>query len=362
MENLEPNIDLVNLSNIENIDYAIFDWLNKELNLFCTSKEGFKKVPVLWVTPERSYQIKNNKENREINGAITLPLMTIERNGIEKDQKNAATYYANIPPKNNQIQISRKINQKKTSEFANADFQRKYGATEFIRPRTPNKKIVYEFKTIKLPVYVSIKYSINIFTQFQQQMNEIIQPFATRTGSTRYFLIERDGYKYECFIEPNIEVKNNINSMEEEERRFISTISIRVLGNIISDGVNEKDSVIKTYENAVEIKIPRENIILAKEEISEPKSIVPILGPNAAVQLSSNVAIKKVFAIGNGVDVQYIVNHGLNSRDLYVSVRENFGPDYSQVNVGIIYTDLNNLTIDIGDVITNNSYVVTIIG
>lgn len=360
MKNAENNVELTNFSSIENIDFAIYDWLDKELNLSCNTKDGFKKVPVIWVTPERSFQIRNNKDFRDINGSLNPPMLTVERNGIEKDQKNAATFFANLPP-NNQLLISKKINQKKTSEFANADFKRKYGNVEFVRPKF-NNKVVYEYKKITLPVYVSIKYSVNIFTQFQQQMNEILQPFVTRTGSTRYFLIERDGYKYECFIEPNIDVKNNTASMEEEERRFLSTISLRVVGAIISDGVNQDDSVIKTYENAVELKIPRENVILAKEEKLITKAVGPVLGPNAATQISSNIAIKKVFAIGNGNDAQYVVYHGLNSRDMYISVRENFGPDYSQVNVGISYDDLNQITVDMGDVISTNSYSVTIIG
>jgi hypothetical protein len=353
-------IESTNVSSFESIDYAVYDWLDKELNLFCLTKDGSKKVPVIWVTPERSFQIKNNKELRETNGAINPPIITIERSGIEKDQKNATNFYANLPPNNGRL-ISRRINQKKTSEFANADFKRKYGNINFVKPRG-NEKIVYEYKNMLLPVYVVIKYSINIFTQFQQQMNEVVQPFVSRTGSTRYFTIKRDNYTYECFIEPNIETKNNINAMEEEERRFFSTITLRVVGNIVSDGINEIDSVIKTYENAVEIKIPRENVIVAKEEKIVTKSVAPILGPNAGNLISSNVAIKKVFTIGNGNDFHYVINHGLNSRDLYVSVRENFGPDYSQVNVGIIYTDLNNIAVDMGDIISSNSYAVTIIG
>lgn len=362
MSNEKITVDLTTPSTIENVDFAMFDWLDKELNLSCNTKDGFKKVNTIWVTPERSFQIKNNKDNRDINGTINLPIITLERGSINKDQKNSATYYANLPPKNDRILINKRINQKKTSEFANADYKRKYGEVEFIKPRKTNPKVVYEYKSILLPVYVQITYTISIFTQFQQQMNEILQPFTTKTGSTRYFLVERDGYKYECFIEPNFDIKNNIASMEEEERRYITTITIKTLANIQTSGVNQDDSIIKTFENPVEIKLPRENLLLQIESPTQPKQLSQVLGPNAAKQITSNVAIKKTFTIGNATDSVYVVVHNLNTRDMYISVRENFAPDYSQVTVGITYDTLDQISIDMGDIISSDSYVVTIIG
>lgn len=357
-ENKEFKIDLTNTSNIENVDYAFYDWVNKELNLFCNTKNGLEKTPVLWVTPERSFQIKNNKELRDANGAITLPLITVERTNIQQSQKDSAVYYNNTSPNNNRQIISRRINQKKTSEFANADYQKQYGLVQFARPKK-NQKIVYEFKNMLLPIYATFTYNVNIFTQFQQQMNELLQPFITRNGSKKYFLIERDGYSYECFIEPNFDTKNNINSMEEEERRFLSTITVKVLANLLSDGQNEKEPIIKVFENAVELKIPRESIILQQKE--EPKIPTQVLGGAFASQVSSNVAIKKIFSIGGGTSQNYSIKHGLNTRDMYVSVREASG-DFLQVTVGVTYDSLDQITIDMGEAVGENSHIVTIIG
>lgn len=358
MENLDNKIDLLNPSSIENVDFALYDWLDKELNLSCQTKDGFKKTPVIWVTPERAYQTKHNKEFRDVNGTLNVPLLTVERSGILKDVKNNGTYYTNLPPKNNRHLVSKRINQKKTSEFANADFNKQYGLVQFARPRK-NEKVVYEFKNMLLPVYATFTYTINLFTQFQQQMNELIQPFLSKTGSTKYFLIERDGYKYECFIEGNIETKNNIANMEEEERRYISTIVIKVLANLISEGINEQDTIIKTFENAVELKIPKESIIIAKEE-KPPKEIQKGLGGNVGQQVSSNITLKKSFVIGNGTDFTYQVIHNFNSRDILVIVRENFGPYYSVVTVNIDYSELNHIHVDMGNTIPQSSYVVTI--
>ena len=99
------SIDLTTPSTFENVDYALFDYVNNELNLSCNTKDGFKKVPVIWVTPERAFQIKSNKEIRDQNGSLILPLMTIERTGIAQDPKNAGAYFNSLPPFKNRIQI-----------------------------------------------------------------------------------------------------------------------------------------------------------------------------------------------------------------------------------------------------------------
>ena len=72
-------------STIEDIDYAITSWLKNDLNLYSNTNEGRKQVPVLWQTPERAFQIKNEKELRDDSGTLTLPLISIERTGITKD-------------------------------------------------------------------------------------------------------------------------------------------------------------------------------------------------------------------------------------------------------------------------------------
>ena len=46
-------------STLETIDYAVYDWLDKELDIFSTTNKGFEKVPVIWVAAERSRQVKN---------------------------------------------------------------------------------------------------------------------------------------------------------------------------------------------------------------------------------------------------------------------------------------------------------------
>ena len=61
-------------STLETIDYALYDFVNEKLNLFTTTNEGFEKVPIIWASAERAFQIKNNKDVRDSEETLILVL------------------------------------------------------------------------------------------------------------------------------------------------------------------------------------------------------------------------------------------------------------------------------------------------
>ena len=61
-------------STIENIDLAIYKWLDEQLNLFTNTNNGWKKTPVVWIVGERAFQAKENKELRDDQGTFILPV------------------------------------------------------------------------------------------------------------------------------------------------------------------------------------------------------------------------------------------------------------------------------------------------
>ena len=197
-------------SKIETVDFALFDWVDKHMDIHATTNKGFNKVPVIWVSGERSFQIKDDKEYRDNEGLIILPAITIERIGLEKNLGRKGAFSGGMfpiqtqPEKGGSIVIARRIKQNKTSNFANATANIRYNdkvAPRFVR--TPTEKVVYETISIPALVYVSVNYRIKIRTEYQQQMNELVQPFVTRTGIVNSFFVERDGHSYEAFINSN---------------------------------------------------------------------------------------------------------------------------------------------------------------
>lgn len=347
---LEPNT-------IETVDGAFLDYVEK-LNLFCDTINGRTKVPVIWSSAERSYQIKDNPNFRDKNGSLIPPIISLERVSITKDPTKKGSFQAGVSPKNDRYYITKLLNQDKTSNFANADTKRKSGQLNFITSKK-NKKIVYQHIELRMPVYVTVEYKINILTNYQTQMNELIQPFIALTAQN-YFVIKKDDYRFEAFMDQSFS-QDSIAELGEEERKYKSTITVKVLGQIIGEGSNKEGRTAEIMENGF-LKTPRENVILdITQKKKKRKEIKDINVPSGGEATSTALPFKKVFIIGNGIDTQYIITHDLGSKDLYVTMRENFAP-YQKVEFYCVFNDNNTLTVDTGDPISNNSYVVTVIG
>ena len=256
-------------SSIETIDSALFDWLENKMDLSTTTNEGFVKIPTIWLSTERAFQIKNNKEMRDSAGRLKLPMIVATRSAINKDLKKNGSFQAHLAErkryagdyKGGAITISKRIKQEKTRNFANADKAREL-ETGNHTGKSDNKKVVYEFITIPIPSYINVSYSVVIKTEYRQQMNDLVAPFISRTGNINAFYIERDGHKFEAFIQPDFSQSDNEASLGEEERSFETKIEIKVVGYLIGDGPNHPRPKITIRENPVEVKISRERVIV----------------------------------------------------------------------------------------------------
>ena len=252
-------------STIESIDYAITSWLKEDLKLSARTNEGYTKVPVLWQAPERAFQLKNKKELRDDAGALKLPIVSIERTGVTKDPSRkgsfqAHTYSGDGTGRSGRMVIARRIVEDKTRNFAVADSMRmlpKGKEHQKYFPR-PNKKVVIQTLSVPIPVYINVDYKITIKTEYQQQMNDIVAPFMTRTGQINAFVLKRNGHLYEAFIEQDFSHNNNLSNLGEESRMFSTDIVIKVLGYLIGEGENDDRRLVKIEENIVEITFPRE--------------------------------------------------------------------------------------------------------
>ncbi len=262
-------------SNLETIDGAMLRFIDEGLNLSVTSNKGFTKVPVLWVTAERAYQIKHNKDIRDVEETLILPLITINRSSVTKEPNFRGTVYANIYPepdaKGGVITIARQINQKKTAEFENAAANQSRGINKDVASKSKNTnkrnmsaaKTVYETITIPLPVWVKVSYEISLRTEYQQQLNSLISPFFTIAGNSRMpKRIENDGHFYEVFIDGSFADASNKANLGMKQRNYETTVKIEVLGYLVGEGENQEKPKIVRRQNAVEFKIGRERTVM----------------------------------------------------------------------------------------------------
>jgi len=258
VQTLEP-------STIETIDLGIYKYVDEVLDLHTNTNSGYKKVPSIWLGSERTFQVKNNKDIRDSVGKLKLPLITVNRDSIAKDPSFKGSFQAHMfeqgDYKGGTITRVRKIQQQKTRNFKNADVARDSKNAKNTG-RFDSSKVVYEFLTSPIPTYVTVMYTVSLVTEYQQQMNDLMTPFITRTGQLNSFIFEQDGHRYEAFIEANLSENKNTTALNEDERMFETKITIKVLGYLIGDGTNRDKPQITVRENVVEVKISRERVIV----------------------------------------------------------------------------------------------------
>jgi|TARA_R110000796_G_scaffold203104_2_gene319462 hypothetical protein len=269
-------------STIENIDTAVFEFLNEKLNIFSTTNKGWNKVPIVWVSAERSFQIKNSRKLRDKRGLFKLPVITLERKNINKDMSKKGAVFGNIPSINDKaggtVTIARRIKQDKTANFARSDAYRLNNQLNYPRK---NSKVVYQTVTVPLPVYIELTYEIVLRSEYLQQMNEMMTPLLANAGQRNaggnHLIIEKNDHKYETFFDTDYAMDSNVSKLEQEERKYETKVTANVLGYLMGSGKNDPQPKIVYRENSVEVKFPRERVMTEDdlEHIGEEGFIRP---------------------------------------------------------------------------------------
>ncbi len=265
------------LSTLENIDVGFYNYINESYDIHVNTNRGSIKVPVLWLSAERTFQIKNDRTFRDPIGKLKLPVITIERDTLEKDRTFKGVFQADLPTeaqkgreyKARPLVTKKRILQDKTRHYASSRSNKtQKGDKNFPDDKfktISRKKIVEEVLMAPMPVYVKIMYKINIRAEYQQQINTMVTPFLSRTGQVNQFVFENNGYRYEAFIDGALNQSNNSENLGEQERSFMTSISVKVLGYVMGDSENDPLPSITTKENIVEVRISRERAITEDE-------------------------------------------------------------------------------------------------
>jgi hypothetical protein len=259
-------------STLENIDTALYRFLDEALNLHANTTDGNIKVPVIFASAERAFLSKNSAEGRDDDGTLKLPLISIERTTVSKDPNKTTAYYGPTPffvdpIHGSYIRINRRIVEDKTNNFAVADNIKNLDGVR----RTPNgqayypsenKKIVTVSYYVPRPVSINVNYNIVIKTNYLQQMNNLLAPFINIGDYAKMVKISNEGHYYEAFFEGTFATTNTVSNMTNNERTYQTNITVGVIGYLIGEGDNQIRAKVIKRENAVEVKIPRERVII----------------------------------------------------------------------------------------------------
>ena len=241
------------------------------MDLRAVTNKGWKKVPIVWAGSERAHNIKNDDLNRDLTGQLTLPVISIERASVSKNEKSRVIPYSMVAPigdiKGGYLTINKVIKQDKTSNFANADaFRRKKQENYPLYRGKKNEKIVYETITIPIPIYIEVGYKAVIRTEYQEQMNDLLVPIIRKTNAHKRVYIKHKHNAYEAFIEEDYSISNNISNYETNERKYETEVAMNVFGYLIGDGKNQVQPRVVRRENAIQIRFAKEKIMVEDED------------------------------------------------------------------------------------------------
>ena len=272
------------LVTLETVDSAVTDYFNKKLNIHVDAEKGNrKKVEAIWALGER-WKITRKNNFKDANGTLILPLMSIKRTDINRDPGfgglGQETAYITIVTENHP----------KTSNIQNLVKQRKiFGYSELTQE--PVRTIL----TIPYPDFCTVSYEISIWSQYETQMNEILEKifYSYDYKRTSSFLmpVDYDGVSpkggsnyFVGFKDGNVTPQSNTEDITDQERVIKYTYTIRTPVYLILDAKDETLSYGKDREGVestgkkIVYEQQTQNQVRLKEEVLSLENFLKLYG------------------------------------------------------------------------------------
>lgn len=294
---------------IEDVDRAVFELFNRDLDLFYQQDGAVTRIPVLFATGERFAILARNKPLRDDNDTLILPLVSIARKSLQKDVTLGLGTNQTAP-----ITIKRRlseddpayqrlINKEALKNQDNrADSSHKIGsskgmgtepgqiATRRGRPPTnvayrtgrlltpAGSNNVYEIFEIPNVRYYTANYDITIWTQYTQQMNHLLMSImnSSHTNSKMSFRVETDkGYYFVAYLDSDFSPGNNFDEFTDGERIVRYTFSMSVPAYILNPDYEGSRNQIRRFISAPQVTFDIQTVnapIVQKQKVGVPSA------------------------------------------------------------------------------------------
>jgi hypothetical protein len=288
---IDPDFNVPSCT-IEDVDRALFNLFDKQLELYYELKGNTKRVPVIFATGERFAILRRKKPLRDKAGALILPLISIMRSGVEQDvtrgmgtnQNAEITIKKKLSPKDPTYQrlVNKELlrNQDNRADPSHYIPNNVVGAKDGMgtEPGTVAKRRaesvktqavkkgellkeklgnnIFEIYTIPAPKYFSASYEVTIWTQYTQQMNNFLMSIASsyHNNSAKSFRIESDkGYYFVAYFGDSLSPANNFDDFTDDERIIKYTLTVEVPGYIVNPTYPGSQPTHRKYISAPQI-------------------------------------------------------------------------------------------------------------
>jgi hypothetical protein len=317
---------------IEDIDRAIFDLFNTKLAFETKVNNQSNRVPVIFASGERFALTRRDNPLRDKNNALILPLISIKRGTIgHKTQadvfgtaisiRKTGDYYIkkrldsadrDYQKVVNNLRLKNQKDVATRSHIAVTDTspgtqtfegevasRRQGGPLSFRDPKKfellSNDLInnIYEYITVPYPKFVGVTYNVIFWTQYMQEMNQLIETFMMKfDGQAPEFILEtKKGYKFTAFVQNTFSNNDNLDDFTNDERIIKMSFDIKVPGYIIAPTHPGLPSPFRRFVSAPQInfEIWEQNAQLVTEPVpNTAEEIINKFTLNDVVSLDAN--------------------------------------------------------------------------
>jgi hypothetical protein len=154
------------------------------------------KIPVIYGNPERWKAIQKDGYLRDKQGQIQVPLVVFKRNSIARDDAMASSMNRNV------------------FYPVVTKYSKKHKYDRFSQMTSTRRPV--EQYNITMPDYVTITYEVNIWTDFTEHMNKVVESFQYATDE---YWGDKNGFKFKV----RIDSFDNTTEVGEGTQRIVRT-------------------------------------------------------------------------------------------------------------------------------------------
>jgi hypothetical protein len=229
----------ISTTTIRTVDQAVVDYFDKKIAIHVDTQRGRNKVPVIFAAGERWKLIRDKKGLRDENGMLILPLLTVRRTDIDRT-KGFGGMAQEVPF----VTVTSNIHSK-TGNLQNRLEQRRLGGLPVAKKE---RQVAREYLTIPFPDFMTVFYEVAIWTQFQSQMNEVLEKIFHRYEHMDSFVMpvdydgkkpKGDGYYFVGFRDGNVSSQSNVEEFTDQERIIRYSYTIKVPAYLMLDPKDE---------------------------------------------------------------------------------------------------------------------------
>ena len=268
---------------LHDIDYAIKYYFDTVIKPTVVQDGQIIDVPTRYTSPERWKSVQADGYYRDTNGKLVLPVIMYKRDGVEKNRSlgnkidgNLASLFQVFETRYNQ--------------------RNQYDKFSILNNRIPSK----QYYVSVVPDYVTITYTVSIFTNYVEQNNKIIE--AIEFASDSYWGNE-NRWHFRTMLD-SFSTTNIINS--GEDKAAVTTVTLKVNGYLIADSINSALADTSLHYSPAQV-------VFGLEVVDNPTENF-----NAASQVAASQGSGQTSFVGGGINVtnEYQSYTGLTPEDL----------------------------------------------